>query len=95
MATAHLEDKATPFIVVAGCVEGLSAAMLWTAQGAVTMSYPTEDQKGRAFSTFWTIFQMGGVIGSIIPIAANWNSSAGTLNDGTVRGAHRCGRVRG
>ncbi|KAL1668654.1 major facilitator superfamily domain-containing protein [Schizophyllum commune] len=83
MATAHLEDKATPFIVVAGCVEGLSAAMLWTAQGAVTMSYPTEDQKGRAFSTFWTIFQMGGVIGSIIPIAANWNSSAGTLNDGT------------
>ncbi|KAL1747368.1 hypothetical protein HDZ31DRAFT_80486 [Schizophyllum fasciatum] len=73
MATAHLEDKATPFIVVAGCVEGLSAAMLWTAQGAVTMSYPTEDQKGRAFSTFWTIFQM----------AANWNSTAGTLSDGT------------
>lgn len=83
MATAHLGDKATPFIVVAGCVEGLSAAMLWTAQGAVTMSYPTEDQKGRAFSLFWTIFQMGGVIGSIIPIAANWNSKAGTLNDGT------------
>ena len=54
MAAAHLENKATPYIVIAGCVEGLSAAMLWTAQGAVTMSYPTEDMKGRAFSLFWT-----------------------------------------
>lgn len=54
MAAAHLENKATPYIVIAGCAEGLCAAMLWTAQGAVTMAYPTEDTKGRAFSLFWT-----------------------------------------
>ncbi|KAI9732014.1 MAG: hypothetical protein M1834_004465 [Cirrosporium novae-zelandiae] len=83
MVTAHIGDKATAYIVVAGCIEGLSAAMLWTAQGAVTMAYPTEDQKGRAFSLFWTLFQMGGVIGSIIPICLNWNSSMGNMSDGT------------
>ncbi|RDW62060.1 hypothetical protein BP6252_11493 [Coleophoma cylindrospora] len=84
-ATAHIGDRATAFIVVAGCVEGLSAAMLWTAQGAVTMGYPCEDEKGKAFAVFWTIFQMGGVIGSIIPICLNWNSKAGTVSDATVR----------
>ncbi len=56
---------------------------LWTAQGAVTMCYPTEDMKGRSFSVFWTIFQAGGVIGSIIPICLNWSSTAGNLNDGS------------
>jgi hypothetical protein len=49
------------------------------------MCYPTEDMKGRSFSVFWTIFQMGGVIGSIIPICLNWNSKAGNLDDGSVR----------
>ncbi|KAE9396481.1 hypothetical protein BT96DRAFT_941697 [Gymnopus androsaceus JB14] len=83
MAAAHLENKATPYIVIAGCVEGLCAAMLWTAQGAVTMAYPTEDMKGRAFSLFWGIFRMGGVIGSIIPICLNWNTGAGNMTDGT------------
>lgn len=48
------------------------------------MCYPTEDMKGRSFSVFWTIFQMGGVIGSIIPICLNWNSKIGNLNDGSV-----------
>jgi hypothetical protein len=48
------------------------------------MSYPTEDQKGRYISLFWTIWSMGAVIGSIIPTAQNWsNTSAGRVNDGT------------
>lgn len=81
--TAHIGNRATPWVVLAGCLEGLSAAMLWTAQGAVTMCYPTEDMKGRSFSVFWTIFQMGGVIGSIIPVCLNWSSKAGNLNDGS------------
>lgn len=81
LAAAHIGERATPWVVVAGCLEGLSAAMLWTAQGAVTMSYPTEDMKGRSFSVFWTIFQMGGVVGSIIPICLNWSSHAANLGD--------------
>jgi fumarate reductase subunit D len=47
------------------------------------MSYPTEDMKALSFSVFWTIFQAGGVIGSIIPICLNWNSTQGNLNDGS------------
>lgn len=83
LCTKHIGNRATPFIVVAGCIEGLSAAMLWTAQGAVTMAYPTEDEKGKAFSLFWTMYQCGGTIGSIIPICLNWNSTQGSLSDAT------------
>ncbi|KAF9638525.1 hypothetical protein BFW01_g9422 [Lasiodiplodia theobromae] len=57
--------------------------MLWTAQGAVTMAYPTEGEKGKAFSLFWTMYQCGGTIGSIIPICLNWNSTQGNLSDAT------------
>jgi hypothetical protein len=51
------------------------------------MSYPTEDQKGRYISLFWSIWSMGAVIGSIIPTVQNWsNTSAGSVNDGTYIG---------
>ncbi|KAI1001799.1 UNC93-like protein [Podosphaera aphanis] len=83
LTTAHIGNRATPWVVIAGCLEGLSAAMLWTAQGAVTMCYPTEDMKGRSFSVFWTLFQMGGVIGSIIPICMDWSSETKNLQDGS------------
>jgi len=48
------------------------------------MAYPTESEKGRAFSLFWVLFQAGGIIGSIIPICLNWSSKAGTVSDATV-----------
>lgn len=63
----------------------LTTTQLWTAQGAVTMAYPTEGEKGKAFSLFWTMYQCGGTIGSIIPICLNWNSTQGSLSDATVR----------
>lgn len=106
LTTSLIGERATPWIVIAGCLEGLSAAMvrndaisiftatqgmlsfflwqLWTSQGAVTMCYPTEEMKGRSFCVFWTIFEMGGVIGSIIPICMNWNSDADNLGVGSV-----------
>ncbi|KAK5229295.1 hypothetical protein LTR47_007897 [Exophiala xenobiotica] len=72
------------FVLFAGAACGFSAAFLWTAEGTMLMSYPTEDQKGRYISLFWTIWSMGAVIGSIIPTAQNWsNTSAGRVNDGT------------
>ncbi|RKF58905.1 UNC93-like protein [Golovinomyces cichoracearum] len=83
LATSRIGERAMPWVVTAGCLEGLSAAMLWTAVGAVTMCYPTEETKGKAFSIFWTIFEMGGVIGSIIPICMNWSSSSDNLDDGS------------
>jgi MFS family permease len=71
------------FVVFAGALTGVSAGLLWTAQGAIMMSYPPEHAKGRYISWFWIIFNMGGVIGSLIPLAQNIHKKAGPVTDGT------------
>jgi len=72
------------FPVASGAILGLGAAILWTGQGAIMLSYPTENNKGKYIGLFWIIFNLGGVIGSLIPIALNWNgTNNGTVNDGT------------
>ncbi|RKP06008.1 major facilitator superfamily domain-containing protein [Thamnocephalis sphaerospora] len=81
LAYNHIQSNT--FTVVAGAILGVGAAMLWTAQGAIMMAYPTRDRKGYFIMVFWVIFNMGGVIGGLIPFAANYNSSAGAVNDGT------------
>ena len=62
------------FVIFAGGVLGVSAALLWSAQGAIMMSYPLEKHKGKAFGVFWAIFQFGSFIGSIIALAINIRS---------------------
>jgi len=48
------------------------------------ISYPHEDQKGRYFAWFWAIFNMGAVIGSLIPLGQNINvKTNSTVTDGT------------
>lgn len=75
------------FVIFAGTLLGVCAAFLWTAQGTVMMSYPTENEKGRYIGLFWGIFNLGAVIGSIIPIANNWNTTDNkAVNDGTYIG---------
>ena len=74
------------FNIVAGVLLGICAALLWTAQGTIMVSYPTEDQKGRYISYFWIIFNLGAVIGSLIPLGQNINSVAGPVTDGTYIG---------
>jgi len=54
------------FVIFAGALLGVCAGLLWTAQGAIMMSYPKEDSKGRYISWFWMIFNLGGVIGSLV-----------------------------
>jgi MFS family permease len=54
------------FLIFAGALLGLCAAMLWTAQGAVMMSYPPEKSKGKYISWFWMVFNLGAVIGSLV-----------------------------
>jgi len=72
------------FVIFAGAMLGVCAGFLWTAQGAVMMSYPTEGEKGRYIGLFWAIFNMGAVIGSISPIVQNWDRENNTpVNDGT------------
>ena len=58
------------FIVFAGALLGVCAGILWAAQGAIMMSYPGEKAKGRYIATFWGIFNLGGVIGSLVSEAA-------------------------
>ncbi|KAI0198735.1 major facilitator superfamily domain-containing protein [Astrocystis sublimbata] len=71
------------FVDFAGAFLGLCAGLLWTAQGAIMMSYPMERSKGRFISTFWIIFNAGGVIGALIVLVQNLNNSTGTVNDST------------
>lgn len=74
------------FLIFAGALLGLCAGMLWTAQGAIMMSYPSEKEKGRYISRFWAIFNLGGVIGALIPLGQNIHSEAGAVSDGTYIG---------
>ncbi|KAI0297599.1 MFS general substrate transporter [Multifurca ochricompacta] len=62
------------FLIFAGGVLGVSAALLWSAQGAIMMSYPLEKDKGKAFGVFWAIFQFGSFIGAVIALAINIRS---------------------
>jgi len=54
------------FNIFAGALLGVCAGLLWTAQGTIMISYPGEGQKGRYFAWFWSIFNMGGVIGALV-----------------------------
>ena len=54
------------FSIFAGALLGVCAGLLWSAQGAIMMSYPPENLKGRYISWFWGIFNLGGVIGSLV-----------------------------
>jgi MFS family permease len=71
------------FVIFAGAFLGICAAVLWSAQGAILMSYPTEGAKGRAIIVFWVIFNLGAVIGSLISLGNSINSQSSTANEGT------------
>ncbi|KAL3470449.1 major facilitator superfamily domain-containing protein [Aspergillus californicus] len=71
------------FLIFAGALLGVCAGLLWTAQGAVMMSYPNEHEKGKFISVFWVIFNLGGVIGGLIPLGQNIHKTSGSVNDGT------------
>ncbi|KAF8530043.1 MFS general substrate transporter [Hysterangium stoloniferum] len=62
------------FLPFSGAILGTTAALLWSAQGEIMMSYPLEKDKGKAFGIFWAIFQFGSFIGSIISLAINIKS---------------------
>ncbi|CAI9762539.1 unnamed protein product [Fraxinus pennsylvanica] len=75
------------FAIVAGALLGVGAGLLWAAQGAMMTSYPPHDRKGIYISMFWSIFNMGGVIGGLIPFILNYHrADAVSVNDGTYIG---------
>ena len=62
---SYNHNKNSGFVIFAGAMLGVCAGLLWAAQGAIMMSYPSEASKGRYISWFWMIFNLGGVIGSL------------------------------
>jgi hypothetical protein len=64
LSYSHTENRG--FVIFAGAFLGVCAGLLWTAQGAIMMSYPPEGSKGRYISWFWMIFNLGAVIGSLV-----------------------------
>jgi MFS family permease len=56
------------YVVFSGLLLGCCAGILWSAQGAIMMSYPPEKLKGRFISWFWIIFNLGAVIGSLVRV---------------------------
>ncbi|GMY07688.1 UNC93-like protein 2 [Fagus crenata] len=79
--------KHQAFAIVAGTLLGIGAGLLWTGQGAIMTSYPPTHRKGTYISLFWIIFNMGGVIGGLIPFVLNFHrSEAASVNDGTYIG---------
>ncbi|GKZ22447.1 hypothetical protein AbraIFM66951_008329 [Aspergillus brasiliensis] len=80
---SYNHNKNSGFLIFAGALLGVCGGLLWCAQGAVMMSYPNEKDKGKFIAIFWVIFNLGGVIGSLVPLGQNLHSEAGQVNDGT------------
>lgn len=79
--------KHQAFAITAGAILGVGAGLLWAGQGAIMTSYPPPNRKGTYISIFWSIFNMGGVIGGLIPFALNYHrSEAASVNDATYIG---------
>ncbi|KAL6127322.1 hypothetical protein ACLB2K_075363 [Fragaria x ananassa] len=81
----HYKHQA--FAITAGAILGVGAGLLWAGQGAIMTSYPPPNRKGTYISIFWSIFNMGGVIGGLIPFVLNYNrTEAASVNDATYIG---------
>ncbi|KAF8133188.1 MFS general substrate transporter [Boletus edulis] len=72
---AKIHPGAGFFVVTSGAILGVCASLLWTAQGSLMMSYPTEAQKGVFIGMFWAILSLGGVVGSAVAFGQNFNST--------------------
>jgi len=71
------------FSIAAGAILGICAGLLWTAQGSLMLSYPTESQKGRFIGIFWLVFNLGGVIGSAVSLGQNFGNTTNTVSNNT------------
>ncbi|KAF9526416.1 major facilitator superfamily domain-containing protein [Crepidotus variabilis] len=79
----NIHPHAGAFVIAAGAILGICAGLLWTAQGSLMLSYPTEIQKGRFISIFWTIFNLGAVIGSSVSLAINFGNTGNSVSNST------------
>ncbi|OZJ06127.1 hypothetical protein BZG36_01036 [Bifiguratus adelaidae] len=71
---SYLSDS-NEFTIAAGALLGIGAGFLWATQGAIMMSYPTEENKGKYFAIFWMIFNVGAVIGAAVNLGPIINNA--------------------
>ncbi|KAF9445616.1 MFS general substrate transporter [Macrolepiota fuliginosa MF-IS2] len=74
------------FVIASGAILGLCAGLLWTAQGSLMLSYPTEGQKGLFIGVFWAIFNLGAIVGASVSLGQNFHSKANAVGNGTYIG---------
>ncbi|KAF8217473.1 MFS general substrate transporter [Mycena galopus ATCC 62051] len=79
----HPGKGANAFVIAAGAILGVCAGLLWTAQGALMLAYPTEENKAKYIATFWAIFNLGGVVGAAAAFGQNYHTTAGSVSNGT------------
>ncbi|THH26745.1 hypothetical protein EUX98_g7448 [Antrodiella citrinella] len=81
--STNINPKTSAFILAAGAIQGVCAGLLWTAQGSLMLAYSTESQKGIFIGIFWSIFNLGSVVGSSISLGQNYNSKANGVTEST------------
>jgi len=64
-----------PAVTICAALVGFGAAVLWSGNGAMLLSYPTESTRASYIATFWIIFNLGAVIGGIQSFVTNLNKS--------------------
>uniref|UniRef100_A0A0D9W1S3 Major facilitator superfamily (MFS) profile domain-containing protein n=1 Tax=Leersia perrieri TaxID=77586 RepID=A0A0D9W1S3_9ORYZ len=81
----HKSKSSQAFPVTAGALLGAGAGLLWAAQGAIMTSYPPPSRRGSYISLFWCLFNLGGVLGGLLPFSLNYHrgDDAASVNDGT------------
>jgi len=82
----NIHSHAGGFVIAAGAILGICAGLLWTAQGSLMLAYPTESQKGRYIAIFWSIFNLGGVVGASVSLGQNFHSTLNSVGNGTYIG---------
>ena len=74
-SVVNVPPGAGGFVIAAGAILGICAGMLWTAQGSLMLAYPTEQEKGKFIGIFWTVFNLGSVVGASVSLGRNWHST--------------------
>jgi len=82
----NIHPHVGPFVITSGAILGVCAGLLWTAQGSLMLAYPTENQKGKFIGIFWSIFNLGGVVGASVSLGQNFHSTSNTVGNGTYIG---------
>ncbi|TGO55009.1 hypothetical protein BOTNAR_0254g00020 [Botryotinia narcissicola] len=77
LAYKHIENRG--FLIFGGAFLGVCAGPFWASQGAMLISYPSDDQKGRSTSWFWAIYNSCAAIGSLVTLCQELQTSAGNV----------------